>query len=254
MDLSQAVVVVTGAGSGIGRATASAFAARGASLALAGRRTRVLEEAVDEIRARGGKAAAFTCDVREEEQVELLMADVVARFGSLDVLVNNAGVALRKPLRETSGREWRDVIETNLTGPFLCARAAARMMSAGAAIINVSSTLGKRGAPEFAAYSASKAALLSMTQVLAEELRPESIRVYAVCPGSTYTPLHVASVGEEAAREAMRPETVARCIVRVAATELRLPTGAAHVIDESPPPPGVVARALRRLQRLLSPR
>jgi NAD(P)-dependent dehydrogenase (short-subunit alcohol dehydrogenase family) len=246
------VALVTGGGSGIGRATALALAERGARVALAGRRPAALEETLAAIRSRGGQGLVVPLDVRDQAQVQ---AALVALEG-LRILVNCAGTALRASLADTSLERWREVIDTNLTGAYLCCRAAAPGMAArgGGVIVNVASTLGRRGQAGFAAYAASKFGLVGLTESLAGELAPAGIRVLAVCPGATDTALHRTSVGPVEASRAMKPERVAAVIVGLVTGEIALASGGSLVVDDASAPPAsrlrrVAARLLRPLRR-----
>jgi len=253
MELRSKVAVVTGAGTGIGRATAIALAGRGVRVALSGRREEPLEQTADELRSQGHDAVAMPCDVRDAGRVEALIGEVQRRFDRLDILINNAGVTLRKPLVETTADEWRALIDTNVTGVFLGCRAAAPVIAAGGGglIVNVSSVLGLRGQDGFTAYSASKFAVIGLTESLAQELEPASVRVVAICPDATNTPLHAANVGDERARQAMDPKIVAERIVDVASGDIALATGAHLVVGPPAAPPPLATRVRRRLGRLV---
>jgi NAD(P)-dependent dehydrogenase (short-subunit alcohol dehydrogenase family) len=151
-----------------------------------------LEEAVRELSALG-EVAAHPCDVRDGEQCDALVAFAAERFGSLDVLVNNAGVAIGlAPVVELAEADWRVNLDVMATGVFLCSRAAARRMIAqgrGGRIVTIASQAGKLGSPWLAAYCAAKFAAIGFTQSLAHELGPHAITVNAVCPGTVLTPL-----------------------------------------------------------------
>jgi 3-oxoacyl-[acyl-carrier protein] reductase len=172
--------VVTGAGSGIGRATAHRLAADGWGVTVAdvdGPRAAATAEAI------GAAALADTCDVASEDAVEALMAAHMARFGRLDGLVANAGIPDGRPVLEERLDTWRRVLDVNLTGVFLCGRAAARLMAPGSAIVNTASTYGEVTEPGAGAYSASKGGVRMLTKSMALELGPAGIRVNAVGPG-----------------------------------------------------------------------
>jgi 3-oxoacyl-[acyl-carrier protein] reductase len=233
------VAIVTGGGSGIGRTTALLLAERKASVVVCGRRLEALNETVTLIERSGGRGIALTTDIRDSLHVSAMVRAVLERFGRIDVLINNAGVALAKPMGETTDAEWDEVIDTNLKGVFLCSKAVLpNMIAAGrGVIINVSSILGQSGVRNLSAYCASKFGVIGLTQALADELQPLPIRVYAVCPGPTYTDLHRGVVGDERAKLAMPPEKVSTKIVSLASEDFRLPSGSAIVIDELPPAP-----------------
>ncbi|KAF4408129.1 MULTISPECIES: SDR family NAD(P)-dependent oxidoreductase [Streptomyces] len=185
-------VLVTGAGSGIGRATALAFAAEGASVVAAGRTAAPLDETVALIGKEGGTAVAVTADVTRSEDVAALVRRTVEHFGSLDVAVNNAGVFRGgAPVADLSEEDWRTLIDTNVTGVFLCIRAeAARMRDqlTGGAIVNIASNLGAHSRiPGVAGYIATKAAVSALTRAAALDHIADGVRVNAVSPGPSAT-------------------------------------------------------------------
>jgi NAD(P)-dependent dehydrogenase (short-subunit alcohol dehydrogenase family) len=194
------VAVVTGGSRGIGYAVAHTLAAEGCSVVISGRNGSALAESAVRISKslskklssakRRMRVVAFTCDVRDPESVASLFAAVKQRFGKIDVLVNNAGVAQPLvPIEQTSVELWREVMDTNLTGLFLCTRAALPLMGSGGTIINNLSVAAKTVFPDFAAYNTSKHGALGFTLSLREELIPRSIRVVALMPGATDTDL-----------------------------------------------------------------
>ncbi|MDH6584507.1 NAD(P)-dependent dehydrogenase (short-subunit alcohol dehydrogenase family) [Streptomyces sp. SAI-208] len=186
--------LVTGAGSGIGRAVALAFAAEGAQVVVAGRRAEPLARTVRLIEEAGGKALAVTADVTRETEIEAVVDAAVDRFGSLDVAVNNAGVFRGgRPLAELSSADWREQLDVNLTGVFLALRAEIRRMRAqpsGGTIVNIASTFGAHTrAPGAAAYAATKAAVSALTRGAARDHIREGVRINAVSPGAVDTPM-----------------------------------------------------------------
>ncbi|MEV6345272.1 glucose 1-dehydrogenase [Actinoplanes sp. NPDC051851] len=184
------VALVTGGGSGIGRAVARALAAEGASVAVAGRDAATLAATVTLIEADGGTAAAIPADVTVAEQVSRLVDTTVDRFGALDVAVNNAGVLGRPgPLADVAEPDWHTVIDTNLTGVYLCMKhEIARMRGRGGAIVNISSNIGAHGRiPGLGVYGAAKAAVSALTRSTALEYIGENIRINAVSPGPSDT-------------------------------------------------------------------
>jgi NAD(P)-dependent dehydrogenase (short-subunit alcohol dehydrogenase family) len=191
MMLKEQVALVTGAGSGIGRAIAWLFAAEGAVVALADRNLPAAEEAAAQIRSREGSAAALPLDVLQEAQVRGVVAEVLQRFQRLDILVNCAGVLKTVPFLELTSEEWDRQLGTNARGAFLVSQAAARHMVGrrSGRIINIASDSGVTAFPGEAAYSASKAALIALTRAIALELEPFGIRCNAICPGAIRTPL-----------------------------------------------------------------
>src|SRR5215510_7133494 len=187
---ANTVAIITGASSGIGRATALALADRGLRLALLARSESVLSDVAEEARGRGASdAASFICDVRDESAVERAVASTLERFERVDVLINSAGLSLNGEVDGYSLEDWRIVIDTNLTGTFLTCRAVAAIMKrqGGGRIINISSGAGRNGIKEMAAYCASKFGVIGFTESLALEVRNQNIRVSALLPGSVAT-------------------------------------------------------------------
>ncbi|HEY1379046.1 MAG TPA: SDR family NAD(P)-dependent oxidoreductase, partial [Gemmataceae bacterium] len=166
MRLANKVAVITGSGRGIGREMARLFAAEGAKVAVAELDPETARRTAAEITAAGGDALAVPADITEPAQVEELVRAVLDRWGRLDVLVNNAGVGLNRPALDTTLDEWDHVLRTNLTGTFLCAQAAARVMvrQGGGRIVNVASISGQRGGQGRAAYGAAKAGVIQLTK------------------------------------------------------------------------------------------
>ena len=187
--LEGRVAVVTGASSGIGEACAVAFAAKGAKVVLAARRAERLASLVDRIEGAGGEALAVATDVTDEAAVDDLFARAVERFGTVDVLVNNAGIADSTPVDEMALETWRKVIETNLTSAFLCSRAAFRAMKGKGRgrIINVGSISARVPRENSPAYAASKFGLDGLTRSLAIDGRKHNIAASIFHPGIVAT-------------------------------------------------------------------
>jgi 3-oxoacyl-[acyl-carrier protein] reductase len=185
VDLSNQTALVTGASQGLGRAIALALATNGAKVACVARSAEKLAETVSAISAAGGQAEAFPCDVKESAAVDALVDGLVEKWGKLDILVNNAGVTRDTLLPRMSDQEWDEVIDTNLRGSFLFARAASRHMMRAryGRIINISSVSGIMGNPGQTNYSASKAGLIGFTRSLSRELAGRKLTINAVCPG-----------------------------------------------------------------------
>jgi NAD(P)-dependent dehydrogenase (short-subunit alcohol dehydrogenase family) len=188
-DRHGRVAVVTGAAQGIGARIAEVLAGEGYELAL-----------YDRQEFTAGDALAVRGDVTSESDVEAFAAAVRERFGRVDAVVNNAGIACISPLEDTPLDVWRAVIEVNLTGPFLISRAFGRMMlrAGSGAIVNIASVAGLRGVADRAAYNTSKHGLVGLTRTLAVEWGGRGVRVNAVCPGWVKTPMDDASQGEGA--------------------------------------------------------
>lgn len=189
-ELAGQVALVTGAGSGIGRAITNTLSEAGAAVVCGDLRPERAGETAASIREAGGQASEAELDVTREDSIEETVAEIIRRFGRLDVLVNNAGISTRtQPLHETSLQDWNRVLAVNLTGVFLCTRAALRPMLAHrtGVIVNIASILGLVSAPpdlwRFANYSASKGGVIALTRATAAEYGPEGIRANAIAPG-----------------------------------------------------------------------
>lgn len=221
-SLDGKVAIVTGGGRGIGRAIAKALAGEGARLALAARTESQLSAVADEIgaaaAAEGGPAERpliVPTDVRDEASVRHLLGEVRQTCGRLDVLVNCAGVAVKKPLEQTTTGEWDVSLEVNARGPFLVCREAVPLMreTGGGHIVNIASVVGIKGYVRQGAYTASKHALMGMTKVLAKELEPDGIRVHAVCPGGVATDMVRQTRPDLDESVLMKPEEIADIVL-----------------------------------------
>jgi NAD(P)-dependent dehydrogenase (short-subunit alcohol dehydrogenase family) len=246
--LPEKVCLITGAGSGIGRASAVLFAQEGASIAVADIDRAAAAATVETIESAGGRAHAHEVDVADEESTERLAADVIGDFGRIDVLFNNAGIAGVGVLHETSLELWERVMAVNVRGVFLVAKAVLpSMMAAGrGSIINMSSAIAEIGLANRAPYAASKGAVLSLTRQMQADYAPHGIRVNALLPGTIHTPFvdrYLAesyddpAAGLEAIKkrqltgELGRPEDVAFAALYLASDESRFVLGSGLYVD-----------------------
>ncbi|HEY1493134.1 MAG TPA: SDR family NAD(P)-dependent oxidoreductase [Candidatus Solibacter sp.] len=183
--LNDRVAVITGASKGLGKAMALALAAAGARIALVSRDEARLHDVAAEVIAAGGDASIFRADVTSEEQVRQAERAILARYGKVNILINNAGVNVRKPVVEFTVEEWHRVMDTNVTAAFLMCRSFVPAMSGHGygRILNMTSIMSHVSLPGRIAYSTSKTALLGMTRTLALELAPEGITVNGISPG-----------------------------------------------------------------------
>ncbi len=243
--LEGKVALVTGASSGIGRATALLFAAEGARVVVGARRTAELDELVREITAAGGESVALAGDVRSEAYAEALVALAVARYGRLDVAFNNAGtLGEAGPSTAVSEAGWSDTLAINLTGAFLGAKHQIAQMTrnGGGSVIFTSTFVGYSFAfPGVAAYAASKAGLMGLTQALAAEFGPQNVRVNAVLPGAVDTDMYremngtpesqAYITGLHALKRVARPQELARSVLYLASDDASFVTGTASLVD-----------------------
>lgn len=193
MDLNHKVVVITGGGSGIGASCSELFASRGATVIVVDIHDEDAQKTADIITAKNGKAQAIHMDVTDYQNVENVLQSVVAKYGHIDIMVNNAGImnSQRAPTAEHTFEDWENVISINQTGVFYCMRAVLPyMMNNGkGCIVNMASLAGLKASGHNLAYSASKFAVVGMTKSAAMEYAPYNIRVNAVCPSYTQTPM-----------------------------------------------------------------
>lgn len=191
-NLQGRVAVVTGASRGLGKAMSLALAEAGADVVVVGRTMESLEVTAAEVRRLGRGSRPLKADVTNGEDVERMVQLTVEEFGKIDVLVNNAGIAISKPTSGLSQEEWDRVITTNLKGVFLCCQAVGwEMIKRGyGKIINIASVLGMVGMPRAAAYSASKGGVIQLTRTLALEWAENNVKVNAICPGYFDTPMN----------------------------------------------------------------
>jgi NAD(P)-dependent dehydrogenase (short-subunit alcohol dehydrogenase family) len=212
-------VIVTGGTRGIGYAIARAMLGAGGQVLISGLDADRLDRAVRQLEQEAsapGRVAGLRSDVRVRADVEALVAEAVRRFGGLDTLVNNAGVGAFGDVAATSDEDWHRVLETNLTGPFLCSRAAIPQFRkvGGGWIINIASLAGRNAFPGGGVYCASKAALISFSESLMQEVRFDNIRVTVIMPGSVSTEFSARSKDEDASWK-LTPDDVALAVVNL---------------------------------------
>lgn len=245
--LANKVAIVTGASSGIGRATAKLFAEEGAKIIVAARRQAELDDLVAEIEDADGTAIALAGDVTEEAYAKALVELAVGRFGGLDIAFNNVGsVGKMGPISELSLKGWRETLDTNLTSAFLGAKyqVPAMVERGGGSLIFTSTFVGHTvGMPGMTSYAASKAGLIGLTQVLAAEYGPKGVRVNALMPGGTDTPASITNApdagpevlafveGLHALKRMAQPEEIARSALYLASDASSFTTGTALLAD-----------------------
>jgi len=243
--LQDKVALVTGGGSGIGRATAIAFAREGARVTVADRDAVGGSDTVNAIRSNGGDARFVLADVRREVDCQTMVQTCVDNYGRLDIVHNQAGILHPHdgPITELSADVIDETFAINCRGMLLTAKHAVRQMirQGGGAIVNTGSDLAFIGLANLTAYTASKAAVVGVTRTLAVELAPQNIRVNAVCPGFTYSNMNVemaknVDLMEEMKRDYLikrlgRPEDIAYAVVYLASDEAQFTTGSCLVVD-----------------------
>ena len=231
-SLSGKVAFVTGGSRGIGLATAKAFVASGASVAITGTDQGRLDSAVA---ALGNKAIGIRADVRQYSEVESALARVVSTFDGLDIVINNAGVGVFRPVSEMTVEEWHQIVDTNLSGVFYCCHAALPRLKArgGGWIINISSLASKNAFVNGAAYCASKSALNAFSETLMQEVRYDGIRVAYVLPGSVNTGF--GGLSNTKSEWALMPDDVAEVIVDLIAHPARSLPSRVEIRPAQPP-------------------
>ena len=237
-------VLVSGAGGGIGRATARAFAAEGADVSCADIDVDAADATAELLMAAGAKARALECDVTSPNHVERAVASAVDATGRLDVLANVAGIGQFVPTHEETLEQWNRTLAVNLTGTFLmCQQALPALLESRGSIVNVASVAGVRAVPYNAAYCASKGGVVMLTKSLAVEYGGRGVRVNCVCPNSVATPFldnfaftdaidrSLFERGRSVLSGVMAPETVAAAILYLASDDAHMVTGSALMMD-----------------------
>lgn len=242
----EKVVLITGGGTGIGRAAALAFGAEGARVAIGGLEAEALETTLSTLKDEGVEARAAELDVRDSDDASRFIRDAVAAFGRLDVVVNCAGTSAVGELADMPEEEWDLVFDTNVKGVFLVSRVAIpHLVRTRGAVVNVASQLAFAAVGGFAAYCASKAAVVHLTRAMALELIPKGVRVNCVCPGGTDTPLlrraFPGGIGPQGTLDELatahpigrlaRPEEIAEAILFLASAQASFAVGASLVVD-----------------------
>jgi NAD(P)-dependent dehydrogenase (short-subunit alcohol dehydrogenase family) len=204
LSLHGKTAIVTGSGRGLGRAMALAMAEAGADMVITARTLGEIEAVGKEVEQRGRKALVMPCDVTKTEDVEIMVANVLAILGKIDILVNNAGGGRQKPVLEMTDEDWHWGIDLNLTSTFICSRSVGRHMSAqqSGKLVNIASGWGYRGRRNSTAYCASKAAVINFTRALAVEWSRYNIQVNCIAPG--YFPLKSPTDAQEAHEQVVR--------------------------------------------------
>jgi len=239
MSLEGKIAIVTGAGSGIGRATAILFSQEGANVVLVGRRIEPLKETLNQLN--GGRGLVVQADVSKSQDTKRIVEETLRAYGRVDILVNNAGVeAPHKSVTELSEEEWDRIIDTNLKGVFLCSKYAIPAMkkSRRGVITNVSSNWGIVAAPNASVYCASKAGVILLTKAMAMDVAADGITVNCICPGDTDTPMeHRDLVGATEERKLdiltkmIRPEEIAHGILYLVSDQAALTTATILLMD-----------------------
>lgn len=247
--LAGKVAVITGAGMGIGRATAELFAEEGAAVVIAERDEATGREVEQAIKATGGRALFLPTEISDEPSVERMAAETVASFGSINILVNNAAVFVLRGIDATVD-EWREALEVNVMGPALVAKHVVPAMrrAGGGAIVNLGSISSFIAQPNFVTYNTTKTAILGLTRCMAMDLAPHNIRVNAVCPGVVWTQIvekqatamgldraavdvHPEWAGAQLIQRCADPREIAYAILFLASDEASFITGTPLMVD-----------------------
>jgi NAD(P)-dependent dehydrogenase (short-subunit alcohol dehydrogenase family) len=232
MRLRGQTAVVTGGGKGIGRAICLALAREGADIVIAARTEKDIQETARMVEEEGRRALAVSTDIRTEEDVKNMVSDAVNDFGRIDILINNAGVAYRKYMVDTSREEYENIMDTNVKGMFFCTKyALPHLLKRGEGrIINISSGAGKHGIPKLSIYCASKFAVIGFTESIAYEIGG-GVQVYAVCPASVDTDMYHSLHSDE---PVLKPEDVARKVLELCLPETTIPSGSSIEVYRPP--------------------
>jgi len=243
LSLEGSVALVVGAGKGLGRAIAIGLAEAGADVAAIARTPVDLESLACEVAALGRQAFPIPADAAISTEIDDAVASTIQHFGRIDVLVNAVGGNLRKPLTDTTDKEWDAALRANLSSTFYACRAVGRHMleRRHGSVINIASTAGQRGRPNMATYCASKAAVINLSRALAVEWAPAGVRVNVICPGRFLTPATSAEMGDKVKHDAYvqkvplgrigQPSELKPVAVWLASEASAFATGSVVVID-----------------------
>lgn len=222
MLLKNKIAIITGASRGIGKATALKLADEGAAALLVGREIDTLKAVQAEIKAKGGNAECYVCDVRNLQAIQQMIAEIIQRYGQIDILVNNAGVSIEIPFLEMPIEVFDEVCEMNLRTVMLMMKVVLPHMAERKSgnVVNIGSGAAIRGLPKNSAYAAAKAGVVCLTQAVGDEVRPLGIRINAICPGPVDTELFQKSACRDfilsAGGDLFQPEEVANAVLFLA--------------------------------------
>ena len=249
MLLAEKIAVVTGGGSGIGKAISEGLAKNGAKVAITSRNPAHLETAAESFKRLGRQLLPIRMDIRKKEEVRKGVARVVATWGAVDILVNNAGISGINRMDDPDDSRWYDIVETNLTGTYLITKEVLRVMKdhADGRIVNISSVLGKFGVPGYSAYCASKHGVIGFTKALALEVVHRGITVNTVCPGWVETEMARSGIEENAAYQGITVEEFKKqAMAAVPIKRLLAPEEVAYLVSylASPKAGGITGQAI----------
>jgi NAD(P)-dependent dehydrogenase (short-subunit alcohol dehydrogenase family) len=237
MDYNRKVVIVTGAGKGIGKGIAEAYSSEGAIVIIAEKNPETGKMTEKELNASGGRAEFVMTDVSRPDEIIELMAKVAAAYGTIDILINNAGISSRESAYTLSVEQWDEILDTNLRGIFLCSREAAKVMRehGGGYIVNISSTRAVMSEPDSEAYAASKGGIVALTHALAASLAKDHITVNCISPGwietGDYDALRKTDHEQHLSGRVGKPEDIARACLYLTGDGNDFINGANIIID-----------------------
>ncbi len=221
------MAVITGGSKGLGRQISIAMSREGSQVVICSRNKNDLEDVKNEINRRGGRCDCHVVDVSDKKQVDKFIDDIVASYGKIDILVNNAGyVNVPDSVENTSEEEFERCVKVNMYSVFYFLKKAIPIMrkQKSGIIINVASTAGKRGVPNLSAYSASKFAVIGLTQAVGKEVKDDNITCIVVCPGGMNTEMRAKVFGQEDAKKQQDPEVVANIIMDIIDGKINVPS------------------------------